>query len=64
MRRSSSVTERYCRIHDQCVTLPSPFDEDEEGVGNYTVQARSVRKKKRQSRTGKILKACKGIFGF
>ncbi|GFY94693.1 hypothetical protein Acr_10g0000780 [Actinidia rufa] len=35
MRRSSSVTERYCRIHDQCVTLPSPFDEDEEDVGNY-----------------------------
>ncbi|GFZ09563.1 hypothetical protein Acr_21g0001620 [Actinidia rufa] len=64
MRRSSSVTERYCRIHDQCDTLASPLDEDEEGVGHYTVQARSMRKKKKQSRTGKILKACKGIFGF
>ncbi|XP_019169011.1 PREDICTED: uncharacterized protein LOC109164909 [Ipomoea nil] len=28
MRRSSSVSERYCRIHNQCATLSSPTIDD------------------------------------
>ncbi|KAH7865328.1 hypothetical protein Vadar_005228 [Vaccinium darrowii] len=65
MRRSSSVSERYCRIHDQLVTISSPLHGDgEEGMDNYTVKARSMKNKKKSKYSGKILKACKRIFGF
>ncbi|CAL5377962.1 unnamed protein product [Camellia sinensis] len=70
MRRSSSVSEGYCRIHDQCVTLSSSFDDGDDGsegmYDNNAMQTRSVKKKKKkkQHRTGKILKACKRIFGL
>ncbi|KAA8536590.1 hypothetical protein F0562_029068 [Nyssa sinensis] len=49
MRRSSSVSQRYCMIHDQCVTVASPIDGDDE-----TMQTRSLKKR---HRTAKILKA-------
>ncbi|KAL7002045.1 hypothetical protein U1Q18_003195 [Sarracenia purpurea var. burkii] len=66
MRRSSSVSERYFRIHDQCVTLDSSIDGD---GGDQGMEARSVKKKKKmmmkqQSTGGKILKVCKRIFGL
>ncbi|KAI8025334.1 hypothetical protein LOK49_LG02G02800 [Camellia lanceoleosa] len=69
MRRSSSVSEGYCRIHDQCATLSSSFDDGDDGsegmYNNNAMQTRSVKKKKKkQHRTGKILKACKRIFGL
>lgn len=51
--RSSSVSERYSRIHDQPVELASPF-------GDEGMQTRSVKKKKR----GNVLKACKRLFGL
>lgn len=58
IKRSSSFSERYCRIHDQSVTLASPTD------GSYYedhgAPERSVKKKK-NSRT-KILKACKKLL--
>lgn len=71
MRRSSSVSERYCRIHDQCVTISSPSNDDE-GEGeeeeidhNNTMQTRSVKKKKKKGYTsGRILKACKRLLGI
>ncbi|EOX97042.1 hypothetical protein QUC31_015865 [Theobroma cacao] len=59
MRRSSSVSERYCRIHDQSVTLASPFDDEELD----TTGTRRSAKKKKNSR-GKILKAWKKLFGL
>ncbi|CAA2933913.1 Hypothetical predicted protein [Olea europaea subsp. europaea] len=55
LRRSSSVSERYCRIHDQYVALASPLDDDLQFVSNS---------KKKKNRGGKILKACKRIFGL
>uniref|UniRef100_A0A2N9EJN9 Uncharacterized protein n=2 Tax=Fagus sylvatica TaxID=28930 RepID=A0A2N9EJN9_FAGSY len=61
LRRSSSVSERYCRIHDQSVTLTSPIDDDEVG-DTMSGTRRSVKKNKYKG--GKILKACKRLFGF
>ncbi|KAK2662224.1 hypothetical protein Ddye_000798 [Dipteronia dyeriana] len=55
MRRSSSVSERYCRIHDQSLAFaPSPIDDHED---------QDVKKKKKKHNTcNKILKACKKLF--
>ncbi|KAI8021271.1 hypothetical protein LOK49_LG03G03214 [Camellia lanceoleosa] len=69
IRRSSSVSERYCRIHDQCVTLASSssFDDhdgDEMMDKNNSVETRSMEKIKKKHRSGKILKACKRVFGL
>ena len=61
LRRSSSVSERYCRIHDQSVTLTSPIDDDEVG-DTMSGTRRPVKKSKYKG--GKILKACKRLFGF
>ncbi|CAI9765302.1 unnamed protein product [Fraxinus pennsylvanica] len=55
LRRSSSISERYCRIHDQYVALASPLDDDLESVSNS---------KKKKNSGGKILKACKRFFGL
>ncbi|MBA0739213.1 hypothetical protein Gogos_012502 [Gossypium gossypioides] len=45
MRRSSSVSERYCRIYDQCMSLGSPFVDEEWDVNGTrrrrTLKARS-----------------------
>ncbi|XWS62404.1 hypothetical protein CRYUN_Cryun06bG0007900 [Craigia yunnanensis] len=59
MRRSSSVSESYCRIHNQFVTLASPFNDEELDT---TGTRRSVKKKKNSR--GKILKAWKKLFGL
>ncbi|CAK9147335.1 unnamed protein product [Ilex paraguariensis] len=71
MSRSSSVSERYCRIHDQCVTLASSMDDDDdiEAIDNNNeMERRSVKKKKHSrsssSSSGRILKACKRLFGL
>jgi len=48
IRRSSSVSERYCRIHDQSMAIASDHELE----------------KKRQIRGGKILKACKRLLGL
>lgn len=58
MRRSSSVSERYCRIHDQSVTLSSQVDDEEgsmEGMGSA---------KKKKNRGVNIFKACKRLLGL
>ncbi|OAY39713.1 uncharacterized protein LOC110624530 [Manihot esculenta] len=57
MRRSSSVSESYCRIHDQSSGFPSPTHDDEDD-GSPT---RSVKKKNSRSR---ILRACKKLVGL
>ena len=57
MRRSSSVSERYCRIHDQAVTVASPLHDDEDA------HSTSVKKKKKYS-SSEILKACKRLLGI
>lgn len=57
VKGSSSVSERYCRIYDQSVTLASPIDDDDDGGATR----RSVKKK---HKGGKILKACKRLFGL
>lgn len=63
MRRSCSVSESYCRIHDQYVTLAPPLDDDEES--DITGTRRSVKKKNNyKNRRDKILKAWKKIFGL
>lgn len=63
MRRSSSVSERYCRIHDQYVTLSSPFNDDgDDDMENDTMQTtRSLDKKKKKKG---LLKTCKRFFGL
>lgn len=59
MRRSSSVSERYCRIHDQYVALASPNGHD---IGVDEIGGRrSVKKKQKGS---KILRACKRLLGL
>lgn len=59
MRRSSSVSEKYCRIHDQGFTISSPILDDVaeayEGMD---------KKKKKKNGSGRILKACKRLFGI
>lgn len=52
MRRSSSVSEGYCRIHDQSDHLFSP------PIDGVNMQTRSRKKR------GRILKACKRLFGL
>lgn len=73
MRRSSSVSERYCRIHDQSLAISSPLfdsqvEEDEEEEmdhNNNTKQTRSDKKKKKKTySSGRILKACKRLLGI
>ncbi|XP_011047899.1 PREDICTED: uncharacterized protein LOC105142118 [Populus euphratica] len=59
-RRSCSVSERYCRIHDQSATLSSPIH-DEDGTLDTMESTRSVTKK--HSR-GRFLKVCKKLFGL
>ncbi|XP_027339281.1 uncharacterized protein LOC113853039 [Abrus precatorius] len=56
MRRSSSVSERYCRIHDQYMAI-----EDHEMDADVTRARRSMKKKQKG---GKILKACKRFLGL
>ncbi|KFK28985.1 hypothetical protein AALP_AA7G073600 [Arabis alpina] len=63
MRRSSSVSERYCRIYDQSsATWPLPFHEEdgeEEDDKDKVVKKKSNNLKKRA-----FVKACKRFFGI
>lgn len=59
MRRSSSVSEKYCRIHDQTVTVASPLHDDDD---DDDMQQTSVKNKKKYS-SSRILKACKRLLG-
>ncbi|KAJ7967989.1 Cytosolic Fe-S cluster assembly factor nar-1 [Quillaja saponaria] len=56
MRRSSSVSERYCRIHDQYLALTSPIEDDR--------VEETTRSTKKKNRGRKILKVCKNLFGL
>ncbi|KAL3382301.1 hypothetical protein AABB24_002045 [Solanum stoloniferum] len=60
MRRSSSVSEKYCRIHDQGFTISSPILDD---VAEAHEDSREKKKKKKNG-SGRILKACKRLFGI
>ncbi|KAA3482163.1 hypothetical protein EPI10_004429 [Gossypium australe] len=57
MRRSSSVSERYCRIYDQCMSLGSPFVDEE-----WDVNGTRRSDKKKKNIKGKILKVWKKLF--
>ncbi|KAL1222529.1 hypothetical protein V5N11_018902 [Cardamine amara subsp. amara] len=63
MRRSSSVSERYCRIYDQSsATWPLPFpeeDEDENDKGKV-----QTKKKSNSIKRKAFVKACKRFFGI
>ncbi|KAF2320083.1 hypothetical protein GH714_023134 [Hevea brasiliensis] len=56
MRRSSSVSERYCRIHDQSLALPSPTNDEDDGSPTRSV--------KRKNSRGRIIRACKKLIGL
>lgn len=58
MRRSSSVSEKYCRIHDQGFTISSPVLDDVAEANE------GMEIKKKKSGSGRILKACKRLFGI
>ncbi|KGN56255.1 hypothetical protein Csa_011668 [Cucumis sativus] len=69
MRRSSSVAERYCRIHDQFATFASPIEDDEMEGGDWKERGKiggsEIRKKKKKKNAAeKIVRACKRIFGL
>ena len=70
MRRSSSVnSERYCRIHDQSVTLASPINDDvdeneDQSFSHQDAEKQKQKKKKQKGGSGKILKVCKRFFGL
>ncbi|XP_010533349.1 PREDICTED: uncharacterized protein LOC104809151 isoform X2 [Tarenaya hassleriana] len=54
MRRSSSVSERYCRIHDRnSAAWPFPFQEEAEEE-----EEDGENKEKKKKRRSKFLKAC------
>lgn len=58
VRRSSSVSERYCRIHDQYINMAINGDDTTDIDHHVTVN------KKKKHRGGKILKACKRLLRF
>ncbi|KAK9070977.1 hypothetical protein SSX86_009545 [Deinandra increscens subsp. villosa] len=61
IRRSSSVSERYSRIHDQGLNIQVDFEEEGDGDDGHV--ARSKKKTKRRS-GGRVLEACKRVFGL
>ncbi|KDP42452.1 hypothetical protein JCGZ_00249 [Jatropha curcas] len=60
MKRSSSVSERYCRIHDQSLAIPSTTcgggDDDDDSLDT----TRSMKRKNSK----RILRACKKLLGL
>jgi hypothetical protein len=60
IRRSSSVSERYCRIHDQSMAIAS--DHHELDINIDGGDGKTTEKKKHKG--GKILKACKRLLGL
>ncbi|GAU24411.1 hypothetical protein TSUD_391200 [Trifolium subterraneum] len=64
VRRSSSVTDRYCRIHDQSMSIaPDELDEDDH-INIDDDDATKNKTNRRRGTRGKILKACKRMFGL
>ncbi|KAL7600582.1 hypothetical protein Lser_V15G24235 [Lactuca serriola] len=59
IRRSSSVSERYARIHDQ---YANPLDDVDHLEAQEQEQGEGLHKKKKSR--GSILKTCKRIFGL
>ncbi|KAL3503845.1 hypothetical protein ACH5RR_033686 [Cinchona calisaya] len=57
MKRSSSISEGYCRIHLQC-GHPTDDTYDDNSATLIASKTRSIKRK------GKILRACRRIFGF
>lgn len=67
MRRSSSVSERYCRIYDQssATTWPLPFHEEDEDKDDADDKEKVHKKKKSNNIKKKaFVKACKRFFGI
>lgn len=62
MRRSSSVSEKYCRIHDQGFSISSPILDDVAEAHEDSTEKK--KKKKKKNGSGRILKACKRLFGI
>ncbi|CAN4110731.1 unnamed protein product [Withania somnifera] len=58
MRRSSSVSDKYSRIHNQGFTISSPILDD------VAEAYQGLEKKKKKNASGRILKACKRLFGI
>ncbi|MED6143132.1 hypothetical protein PIB30_003842 [Stylosanthes scabra] len=59
MRRSSSVSERYCRIHDQYMAITSP---DNEIIITRSVKTKNIKHSSNNNGRGggsKIFKACR-----
>ncbi|OVA03758.1 hypothetical protein BVC80_8847g1 [Macleaya cordata] len=59
MRKSSAVSEDYCRIPDQFDPISSPTEEDDEHHLNINTGS-----KKKKNNRSKILKVCKGLLGL
>lgn len=72
MRRSSSVSESYSRIHISLASPPIPIDDDDDddveeegGIGNISTTTSVIAKKKKiRGGRGNIFKACKRLFGL
>ncbi|KAE9599373.1 hypothetical protein Lal_00043987 [Lupinus albus] len=70
MRRSSSVSESYCRIHDQYMTIVSPLsniaDHEIDDDMNNGMRTTTITRRRRsiKLRGGKIFKACKRLLGL
>ncbi|KAJ4842601.1 hypothetical protein Tsubulata_025116 [Turnera subulata] len=65
MRRSSSVSEKYCRIYDQSLTtLASPIHDGDESLDAAEQGSTARSDKKKNNRSRRILRACKKLFGL
>ncbi|AEE84883.1 hypothetical protein AtNW77_Chr4g0301441 [Arabidopsis thaliana] len=66
MRRSSSVSERYCRIYDQssATTWPLPFHEGDEDEDDDDKEKVHKKKKSNNFKKKAFVKACKRFFGI
>ncbi|CAN8230719.1 unnamed protein product [Cochlearia groenlandica] len=65
MRRSSSVSERYCRIYDQSsATWPLPFHEENEEDDDGNKDKVQSKKKSNNIKRKTFVKACKRFFGI
>ncbi|KAG6780018.1 hypothetical protein NC652_012186 [Populus alba x Populus x berolinensis] len=60
MRRSTSVSEGYCRIHNQSMPSASPIHDEDDTLDTM----KSTRSAKKKHSRGRILGACKKLFGL
>ncbi|CAA2942558.1 Hypothetical predicted protein [Olea europaea subsp. europaea] len=58
LKKSSSVSEGYSRIHHQSDLTADHDDDDDEHLKNSNSQSKAKKKK------GKILQSCRRSFGF